>query len=390
VSAFLEGVRVLDVTGALAGPYCTTVLSDLGADVIKVEPLDGDAIRGRWGDSLSFDMVHRNKRSFAVDLKTERGHALVRRLALTADVVVENFRPGSLARLGLGPDELLAERPDIVYCSISGFGQTGPLRDAQGYDLIAQAFGGLLSATGSADGAPAAAGFPVGDLGAGMWGAIGVLAALLRARSGGGGAYVDVSLAETVAGWSVWEVADYVATGESPGAVGAGHRRYAPYGAFACGDGRSIMLVGGERYWPRLCEVLGSPELAADPRWDTDAKRLADLPALTAELEGRLSAATRDEWVARFRAAGVPCGPINTIEELVADPHLRSRGLFASDPELTPHVLVNSPLVADGAPRIRGRGPRCGEDTLALLAELDVGETEARQLVADRVVAVDP
>ncbi|WP_375002137.1 CaiB/BaiF CoA transferase family protein [Aeromicrobium sp. CTD01-1L150] len=387
---FLRGVRVLDITGALAGPYCTTILSDLGAEVIKIEPVDGDSLRRRLVGPeqrpLPFDLIHRNKRSLAVDIKSERGRALVKSLASRSDILVENFRVGALARQGLAYDDLKDACPDLVYCSISGFGQDGPMRDAKGIDLVAQAYGGLLSVTGSPDGALAKAGYPMGDLGTGMWGVIGVLAALLRVRSGLGGSYVDVSLADTIAGWSMWEVADYVGTGDVPGPLGTAHRLTAPYEAFTCSDEAVLVIGATERSWPELCAVL-EVDLVADPRFSGEYNRFAHRAELAELLQAAFARAPRDHWIELLRVAGVPCGPVNDVAEMMDDAQYAVRDMFPCDEARFGHRrIVNMPLIADGAPRAHRRAPLIGEDTASLLAELGHDDAEIRGLVADGVV----
>ncbi|GAA0947504.1 CaiB/BaiF CoA-transferase family protein [Pseudonocardia zijingensis] len=391
---FLSGVRVLDITGALAGPYCTTILSDLGAEVVKVEPVDGDPLRRRLvGEEqapLPFDLIHRNKRSIAVDIKSDRGRDVVKALAVRSDVLVENFRVGALARQGLSYDDLKADCPDLVYCSISGFGQFGPMRDAKGIDLVAQAYGGLLSVTGTPSGDLAKAGYPIGDLGTGMWGAIGVLAALGRARAGYGGAHVDVSLADTIAGWSLWEVADYVGTGTAPGPLGTAHRLTAPYEAFTCGDDAVLVIGATERSWKDLCAVLGI-DLAGDDRFEDEYARFVHREELAALLQARFATAPRDTWIERLRAAGVPCGPVNDVPQMLDDPQYAARGMFPGDTDRFGHRrIVNTPLVADGAPRARRRAPAIGEDTLALLEEIGFDGPEIDALRRDRVVGGAP
>ncbi|MDQ0381405.1 CaiB/BaiF CoA transferase family protein [Amycolatopsis thermophila] len=387
---FLSGVRVVDITGALAGPYCTTILSDLGAEVIKVEPVDGDSLRRRLVGPeqrpLPFDLIHRNKRSLAVDIKTERGRNVVRALARRSDVLVENFRVGALAAQGLSYEDLKDDCPDLVYCSISGFGQFGPMRDAKGIDLVAQAYGGLLSVTGSTSGELAKAGYPIGDLGTGMWGAIGVLAALHRARAGLGGAHIDVSLADTIAGWSLWEVADFVGTGEPPGPLGTAHRLTAPYEAFTCGDDAVLVIGVTERSWRAFCGVLDI-DLSGDERFRGEYDRFVHREQLARLLQARFRTAPRDFWIERLREAGVPCGPVNTVPEMLDDAQYAAREMFPSDVERFGHRrMVNTPLVADGAPRARRKAPELGQDTVALLVELGIGDHEIRTLVRDRVV----
>ncbi|GAA4684960.1 CoA transferase [Pseudonocardia yuanmonensis] len=387
---FLSGVRVLDVTGALAGPYCTTILSDLGAEVIKVEPVEGDSLRrrlvGEEQTSLPFDLVHRNKRSLAVDIKSERGREAVKALAARSDVLVENFRVGALGRQGLSYEDLKGDCPDLVYCSISGFGQFGPMRDAKGIDLVAQAYGGLLSVTGSTSGELAKAGYPIGDLGTGMWGAIGVLAALLRARAGHGGAHIDVSLADTIAGWSVWEVADFVGSGAAPGPLGTAHRLTAPYEAFTCEDGETLVIGATERSWKDLCGVLGI-ELSGDPRFEGEYARFTHRAELADLLQERFGSAPRDLWIDRLREVGVPCGPVNDVPGMLEDAQYAARDMFPSDvARFGQRRIVNIPLVADGAPRAHRRAPAVGEDTAALLQEIGYDSGDIDALRRDHVV----
>jgi len=383
---------VLDITGALAGPYCTTILSDLGADVIKVEPVDGDSLRRRLVGPeqrpLPFDLIHRNKRSIAVDIKADRGREIVRSLAARSDILVENFSVGALSRQGLGYDDLKGDCPDLVYCSISGFGQNGPMRDAKGIDLVAQAYGGLLSVTGGTDGSLAKAGYPMGDLGTGMWGVIGVLAGLLQARAGLGGSYVDVSLADTIAGWSMWEVADYVGTGEVPRPLGTAHRLTAPYEAFTCSDGAVLVIGVTERSWRDLCRVLDVDHLVDDPRFVGEYRRFGNRAALAEALQQAFATAPRDLWIDRFRTAGIACGPVNDVGQMIEDPQYAARNMFPHDVERFGHDrIVNTPLISDGAPRAQRRAPGLGEDTVGLLAELGLDAADIDALVSDRIVA---
>lgn len=386
---YLKDVRVLDLTGALAGPYCTMILSDLGADVIKVEPVGGDPIRqrlvGKERRSLPFDLIHRNKRSLAVDIRTPRGREIVKRLAARSQVFVENFRVGAIAGRGLSYDDLKQDCPDLVYCSISGFGQFGPMRDAKGLDLIAQAYGGLMSVTGSPNGEIAKAGYTIGDLGTGMWGAIGILAALARVRAGEGGSFIDVSLADTIAGWSLWEVADYVGTGQVPGPLGTAHRLVAPYESFTCGDEEKLVIGVTQRAWATLCDVLDI-DLSNDPRFDSEYSRFNHREELATLLQGRFATADRDVWILRLRTAGIACGPVNSIGQMLDDEQYAVRSMFPADPERFGQPrIVNTPLIADGAPRAQRCAPTLGEDTAALIEELGLAD-DLEDLIDEGVV----
>jgi CoA:oxalate CoA-transferase len=389
---FLSGVRVVELTTALAGPYATTILADLGAEVIKVEGTEGDSMRRRHDGSaqvsLPFAMIHRNKSSLAVDLKDRRGRQVARRLIDTAAVLVENFRPGVVARLGLDYGSVKATNPGIVYCSISGFGQTGPLSPLGGVDLIAQGYGGLMSVTGFAATAPAKAGYPVSDFGTGMWGAIGVLAALARKAVTGQGAYVDVSLAECVASWSLWEVADWQARGDVPAPLGTAHRLAAPYQGFACKDGRFVNVAATGPRWAQFCAVVGVPRLRDDPRFANEVLRYANRLTLAESLGRQFALRDRDEWIKLLRDAKIPCGPINTIPEMLADEHLAARQLFEKlrlgDQEQT---VVRTPVVSPGAPRAVRPPPELGAETRALLGESGYDDAEIAELARDGVVA---
>jgi crotonobetainyl-CoA:carnitine CoA-transferase CaiB-like acyl-CoA transferase len=394
--AFLNGIRVVEFTSALAGPYATTILADLGAEVIKVESTEGDSMRRRraeadGGTSVPFAMIHRNKSSLGVDLKQARGKEIARRLIDKADVVVENFRPGVMERLGLDYDSVRSTNPSIVYCSISGFGQTGPLSRLGGVDLIAQGFGGMMSVTGFSPLAPAKAGYPVADFGAAMWGAIGILGALVRRRDTGQGANVDVSLGECVASWSLWEVADWQSRRVVPEPLGTAHRLTAPYQAFRCRDGRFVTVAAPLERWAAFCEVVGASELADDPRFSTEVTRFANRDVLSDRLESRFSLRDRNEWIKLLTAADVPCGPINTIPEMLEDEHLASRQLFGrisvGDEE---KVVVRTPIVSAGAPRKVLQPPKLGNDTRSLLGEIGFTEGEIARLVTERVVVCEP
>jgi crotonobetainyl-CoA:carnitine CoA-transferase CaiB-like acyl-CoA transferase len=370
----LEGLRVLDLTHALAGPYCTMLLADLGADVIKVEqPVEGDHSR-RWGppfvngESAYFLSVNRNKRSVALDLKHEAGLRAAVDLALASDVLVENFRPGTAARLGLGWDVLHERKPELVYASISGFGQGRP--SLAGYDQIAQGTSGLMSITGQPDGRPTKVGVPVGDIVAGMFTAQAIMANLLERARTGTGRYIDVALNDSLMALLTYQAGRYFATGEPPRSDGNHHAVVAPYGTFATRDGHLNLAVGSDEQYHRFCEALQAPELATDPRFGSNAERQAARTDLTIEIERRLTRRTTGEWLARMEAAGIPAGPIHDLGAAFTDPVAveREMRVAVDHPIAGPIWLVGMPWKLDGlkAP-VRLAPPTLGQHTAEVL-----------------------
>jgi crotonobetainyl-CoA:carnitine CoA-transferase CaiB-like acyl-CoA transferase len=373
----LTGIRVLDLTHALAGPYCTMLLGDLGADVIKLEPPgEGDQTR-RWGppfvngESSYFLSVNRNKRSVALDLKSPAGLAAALDLALASDVLVENFRPGTAARLGLGWDALHERKPALVYASISGFGQGRP--SLAGYDQIAQGTSGLMSLTGEPAGGPTKVGVPAGDIVAGMLAAHTILATLLERARTGNGRRVDVALNDGLLALLTYQAGRYFATGEAPGREGNHHPTVTPYGTFATRDGHVNLAVGSDEQYRRFCEALEAPELAAEPRFATNAARQAARADLTAEIERRLARRTTGEWLARMEAAGIPAGPILDVAAALSDPVALEREMRV---ELEHPVAgrigqVGPPWKLDGlSSPIRLPPPLLGEHTAQVLTEV--------------------
>jgi crotonobetainyl-CoA:carnitine CoA-transferase CaiB-like acyl-CoA transferase len=391
----LAGVRVLEITEVLAGPFCGMLLGDMGADVIKIErPGVGDATRAQGpfaqnGMSFAFTMVNRNKRSLTLNLKDPRAQAVARRIAGEVDIVLENFRPGVMASVGLGYEELRAHNPGLIYCSISGFGQTGPYRDLGGFDLVAQGMCGLMSVTGEPDGMPCKAGFPVTDLGTALYAAYGIMAALHHRERTGEGQLVDTSLFECGVSWSIWHVARYLGTGVTPGAQGSGHPLSAPYQAFATADGHIIVGAGSQPLWARFCRVLGAAELRDDPRFDTVAKRAQHLSELVAALQPYFRRHTTAEWRALFDEAGIPCGPINTIPQMLEDPQARARNMILEydHPVAGPIKNIGSAVKLSATPPgMRMPPPSLGQHNEEVLAGLGMSVAEIVALREDGVI----
>jgi formyl-CoA transferase/CoA:oxalate CoA-transferase len=375
----LSGVTVIDLTRVLSGPYCTMVLADHGARVIKIEhPVRGDDTR-HWGppfiasESAYFLSINRNKESVTLDFKRPGGRQILERLLSRADVVVENFRPGTLDAVGLGANEVLARHPRIVYCSISGYGQTGPRREEPGYDAVMQAEGGLMSITGDADGPPYRLGVAITDIVSGLFAAQGVMAALLARGQTGRGQVVDIGMLDATAALLTYQAGNYFATGHAPARLGNRHPTIAPYESVHAADGEFVIAGGNDSIWRRLCDVIGRPELADDPRFRTNSDRMTHYSELRAALEEALKTKTRSEWVRELTAAGVPCGSVREISEVLADPQLAARGMIAEVPHSTIGTarVINSPVkLSETPPSVRTAPPTLGQHTRAVLTEL--------------------
>ncbi|MGQ0664626.1 MAG: CaiB/BaiF CoA transferase family protein [Pseudomonadota bacterium] len=371
----LDGVRVVDLTSHVSGPYCTMILADLGADVIKVERAgQGDDARRMppqiGGEGAPFMLINRNKRSLALDLKDAGDLEACFRLAAEADVVVENFKPGTIARLGLGYDALAAVNPRLVFCSISGFGQSGPYRDRGGFDLMTQAMSGLMSVCGPEDGPPHRLPIPISDIAAGMFAAIGVLAALAARQRTGRGQRVDAALYDAAVAMGIYEAAGFFATGRRPERLGQAHRGSAPYQVFRTADG--WLTVGGatQHLWERLCHVIGRPELIADPRFATNAERVRHRPALVPLLEEVMSTKPSSEWLALFEAEGIPAGPVQSYDQVFADPQVLARDMVVevAHPTAGRGKILGVPFKLSETPAaVRRPAPRLGEHTTEIL-----------------------
>jgi crotonobetainyl-CoA:carnitine CoA-transferase CaiB-like acyl-CoA transferase len=381
----LAGLRVLDVTQVMAGPFCTMILADFGADVVKIEPPAGDSTRSMPGasghDSPSFNAVNRGKRSVVVNLKSPAGRSVVKRLAETADIFVENYRPGVVAALGLDFAALAAVNPRLIYASISGYGQTGPDAHKGGFDLVAQGVSGIMSVTGEPGGRPVKAGLPLTDLGAGLFALVGILAALEHRHRTGTGQYIDTSLVEAGVALSVWEATEYFAGFGIPAALGSAHRMFAPYQAIRCADGFITLGTANNRLFLRLCDLLEHPEWATDPQFADNHTRVRNHAALAERIEAITSERPRRHWLELFEANDIPSGPINNYAQVFADEHLHAREMVIDieHPVLGAMKMLGSPLKLSATPTNPcRRAPMLGEHTDAVLLEsgFTAGEVE--------------
>jgi crotonobetainyl-CoA:carnitine CoA-transferase CaiB-like acyl-CoA transferase len=383
----LSGIRVIEFCQIAAGPFCGMLLADQGADVIKVESPEGDGMRN-WppltrpasdpaapGFSENFASVNRNKRSVVLNLKDPADLAAARALCLAADVVLENFRPGVMQRLGLGPETLVREKPALVYCSISAFGQEGPRAQEGGFDVTLQAIGGVMSVTGEPGGAPVKSGVPLTDFAAGLYAAYAIAAALRRVATTGEGAHIDVPMLGTTLAIAALQTSEYFGNGRDPVKLGSAHPRNAPYQAFRAQDGYFVMAAGNDDLYRRACAGVGRPELADDPRFATTALRARNQVELKDLLEREFARAGTDEWLAVMRRQGVPCAPINTYSAALADPQV-AHYRWVQPLELANGARTRtfgSPLGRAGP--INRRPPALGEHTDEVLAELGIRRT---------------
>ena len=378
-SSSLEGLRVLELSQVMAGPFCGQVLADMGADVVKIEPPGGDPTRhslgftlSGGGDTAAFHAVNRNKRSVVLDLKREADQAAFHRLVESADVLLENHRPGVAARLGASWETLSELNPRLIYASLSGFGQTGPYAQRPGYDLIAQAMSGVMSVTGEPGADPVKCGIPIGDLSAGLFCAVGILSALHARERTGRGQRIDTSLFEGALALSIWETAELWATGRVPAALGSAHRLTAPYQALRTRDGHMVVGANNQALWERLCGALDRSDLVADPRFETNADRMEHRAELEAELESALAARDTGDWVEALIAAGVPCGPIHDYAQVFSDPHTQARQMQVTmehPVEGTVRGLGIPVKLSDTPGSIRRPAPLLGEHTDEVLRE---------------------
>ena len=388
--AALEGIRVLDVTQVMAGPFCAMQLCDMGAEVIKVEPPGGDSTRRMAGasgsESAAFNAVNRGKRGIVLDLKSPAGQHAFRRLLLTADIVIENFRPGVMKEFKLDYESLAPTHHGLIYASISGYGQTGPYRAKGGFDLIAQGVSGLMSVTGEPGRPPVKVGVPITDLGAAMFALAAILAALHYRTRTGRGQYIDTSLVEAGLAFSVWESAQYFGEGVTPEPLGSAHRMLAPYQAIRCADGYITLGAANDRLFERLCELLGHSEWPKEPQFADATRRVKNRAALIARIEAITALQPRLYWIERFEANGIPCGPINNYAEAFADPQTRARDMVVAidHPALGKLHVPGSPVkMSETPPAVGRRAPLLGEHTREVLREAGCSDDEIAAALID-------
>jgi formyl-CoA transferase len=391
----LAGVRVLDCSQVMAGPFCTMLLADLGADVIKVEPPTGDSTRAmagpERGESASFWAVNRNKRGIAIDLQRPEGVEIVRRLAGSADVFVENFRPGVMATLGLDYPTLARAHPQLIYASISGFGQDGPYAERRGFDLVTQGMSGIMSVTGDVGLPPMKCGLPITDLGAALFATYGILAAFANRLRTGQGQYIDTSLLEAGIALSVWEAAQYWSGGGIPQPLGSAHRMSAPYQAFRCADGYITLGAASQRTWERFCRVLDRPDLLTRPELATDADRVRHRGELAATVEAITRTKPMQHWLEVLEAAGVPSGPILNYEQVFSDPHVRHRGMVQElDHPRGGRIKQLGPAVkfSRTPARLRRPAPTLGQHTVEVLEKIGYDRAAIERLAKAGIVTL--
>ncbi len=384
----LAGIRVIDFTHMLAGPYATWILGALGADVIKVErPETGDftrAIEPRiGGESVYFASVNRNKRSITINLKSDEGREIARKLVAGADILVENNRPGVMDRLELGYEALSAINPGLVYASISGFGQTGPLRDRPAFDMVIQAMSGMMSITGTPDGPPVRVGTSLGDIGSSLFGTVGILAALQERNRTGKGAAIDVAMLDSQLAILENAIARWFNTGQRPQPLGSRHPMVAPFQAFATQDEPIVVCVDTTAQWQRLCDAMARPELIGDPRFADSNDRVRNHAELEPELMRTFATRTRDEWLAALEVADIPCGSVNAIDQAMALDQVAARDMISDLADQGSGQFVAMPIrTGSQEPLVERRAPHLGEHTDQVLGELDYSAADVERLRA--------
>ena len=389
----LSGLKVLDLSRVVSGPFCTMLLADLGADVVKVEAPDGDPSRVTGivgaGENPYFVNLNRNKRTITIDMKPERGKEIVRRMAKAADVLVENFRPGVMERLGLGYPALSAINPALIYAAITGFGKTGPYKGRPAFDFIAQAMSGFMSLNGDRNMPYLRVGIPISDTIAGLYAAFGILAALREREKSGRGQEIQTAMVDGLMSMFTFASGAYFSTGELPPRNGNDHMVVAPYGLFNASDGPIAIAPSTEKNWQQLCGALKLEHLMSDPRFDSAERRREHRSEINAIVQSAIGSRTREEWITLLNQAGVPCGPVNNLAQAFSDPQvLHQEMVIASAQPSGPVKMPGFPLKLSKTPaRLYKPSPRVGEHSLEVLQELGYHEKEIQSLIGDRVVA---
>ena len=392
----LDALKVIDASQILAGPYCTMLLADMGADVVKVEkPNGGDDTRRMGppfinGESAAFLAMNRNKRSVVLNLKSVDGVAAIKRLLSNADVFIENYRAGAMDRAGLGYEALSKLNPALIYCSISGFGRTGPYSQRAGFDLVAQGMSGVMSFTGIPNSPPVKVGVPMADLNAGLYAAYGILTAYINRLKTGKGQYLEVSILEAALAYTVWESSSYWATGKTPGPLGSAHRLSAPYQALRTSDGYINLGAPNQSNWERLCQAIERTDLLDQPQYADNAGRLTNQTKLESDLEQTFSQHSTDHWMDVLNSAGVPCGPIYDMQQVWDDPHIASREMKVDLEHPAAGTVPNIGLAAKlyGSPgSIRAAAPLLGQHTREVLADAGYSDAEIDVMFSDGATA---
>lgn len=391
----LEGIKVLDLSRALAGPYCTMMLADMGAEVIKVEmPGKGDDSRS-WGppfvegESAYFMSINRNKKSLTLNMKSEKSVEIIHKLVKQSDVLVENFRPGAMERLGLGYERVKEMNPRIIYCSISGFGQDGPYRMLPGFDQVLQGMGGLMSITGEAGGPPIKVGVAIADISGGMFAANGIVVALYNREKTGKGQMVDVSLLDSQVAWLTYRAGAYFASGEIPQPMGSGHPVIVPYQAFKAKDVFINIAVGNDQLWEKFCKAVGLEKVMDDPKFATNAKRVENREEIVKIICDLIATRNGEEWLKILTDAGVPCGPIYTLDKIFTDPQVLHRQMLKEldHPKAGRIKVTGIPIKLSDTPgEIKTAPPVLGQHTQEILSELGYSDQEVEELHKEKVI----